>query len=96
MAERLRAVSPEDYFEKLLARRTSRNGVFGMKAHFHHFEPALIGARQCSNGWRRSTYVLLHRRDRLAQAVSMVRAMQTNIWTSMDRPPRPRRVMMKA
>ena len=41
MAKRLQASSPEDYFVKLLARRTSRNGVFGMKAHFHHFEPAL-------------------------------------------------------
>src|SRR5215831_8187977 len=35
---RLGAKGPADYLAKLLAHRTSSNGVFGMKAHFHHFE----------------------------------------------------------
>jgi trehalose 2-sulfotransferase len=84
MAMRLQASSPEDYFVKLLARRTSRNGVFGMKAHFHHFEPALTWCPSMLERLSPVTYIHLDRRDRLAQAVSMARAMQTNAWTSMD------------
>ena len=84
MAKRLGAFSPEDYFVKLLARRTSRNGVFGMKAHFHHFEPALAWCPSMLERLAPVTYIHLNRRDRLAQAVSMARAMQTNAWTSMD------------
>ena len=41
MERRLQATSPEDYFAKLFACRTSSNGVFGMKAHYNHFEGAL-------------------------------------------------------
>ncbi len=84
MAKRLQASSPEDYFVKLLARRTSRNGVFGMKAHFHHFEPALAWCPSMLERLSPVTYIVLNRRDKLAQAVSMARAMQTNAWTSMD------------
>jgi LPS sulfotransferase NodH len=84
MATRLRASSPEDYLVKLLARRTSRNGVFGMKAHFHHFEPALAWCPSMLERLSPVTYISLNRRDKLAQAVSMARAMQTNAWTSMD------------
>jgi trehalose 2-sulfotransferase len=84
MAMRLQASSPEDYFVKLLAHRTSRNGVFGVKAHFHHFEPALTWCPSMLDQLAPVTYLHLNRRDRLAQAVSMARAMQTNAWTSMD------------
>jgi LPS sulfotransferase NodH len=36
---RLGAKTPEEYFVKLLERRTGRNGIFGMKARSHPFEP---------------------------------------------------------
>lgn len=85
MAARLRAVSPVDYFGKLLARRTSRNGLFGMKAHFHHFGPALAWCPSMIELLSPTTYIYLNRLDKLAQAVSMARAMQTDAWTSMDR-----------
>lgn len=84
MASRLQAASPEDYFAKLLACRTSRNGVFGMKAHFHHFEPALNWCPSMIKLLSPVTYIYLNRRDKLAQAVSMAKAMQTDAWTSMD------------
>lgn len=84
MANRLQAASPEDYFAKLLACRTSRNGVFGMKAHFHHFEAALNWCPSMLDLLSPVTYIYLNRRDKLAQAVSMARAMQTDAWTSMD------------
>jgi LPS sulfotransferase NodH len=84
MMNRLQAASAEDYFEKLLACRTSRNGVFGMKVHFHHFEPALSWYPSMTKVLSPVTYIYLNRRDKLAQAVSMAKAMQTDAWTSMD------------
>jgi LPS sulfotransferase NodH len=84
MMNRLQAASAEDYFEKLLACRTARNGVFGMKVHFHHFEPALSWYPSITKVLSPVTYIYLNRRDKLAQAVSMAKAMQTDAWTSMD------------
>jgi LPS sulfotransferase NodH len=84
MERRLQATSPEDYFVKLLACRTSSNGVFGMKAHYHHFERALDWCPQMLKLLAPVTYVYLSRRDAIAQAVSMAKAIQTNRWTSMD------------
>ena len=84
MERRLQATSPEDYFVKLLACRTSSNGVFGMKAHYHHFERALDWCPQMLKLLAPVTYIYLSRRDAIAQAVSMAKAIQTNRWTSMD------------
>jgi LPS sulfotransferase NodH len=86
MMTRLQATSPEDYVAKLLACRTSKNGVFGMKVHFHHFEPALSWCPSLLRRLAPVTYIYLNRRDKLAQAVSMAKAMQTDVWTSLDRP----------
>ena len=91
MESRLQATSPEDYFAKLLACRTSSNGVFGMKAHYHHFEEALdlvsVDDRAIVAGDLHRTSVAA---TRLAQAVSMAKAMQTNSvdaqWTPRSKP----------
>jgi LPS sulfotransferase NodH len=84
MMGRLQVSRPEDYFVKLLACRTSRNGIFGMKAHFHHFEPALTWYPSMLNVLSPVTYIYINRRDKLAQAVSMAKAMQTHAWLSFD------------
>jgi trehalose 2-sulfotransferase len=84
MENRLQATSPENYFAKLLACRTSSNGVFGIKAHYHHFEEALDWCPSMIELLSPVTYIYLCRRDTIAQAVSMAKAMQTNRWTSMD------------
>ncbi len=84
MERRLQATSPEDYFAKLLACRTSSNGVFGMKAHYNHFERALDWCPEMLRLLTPVTYIYLSRRDTVAQAVSMAKAIQTNKWTSMD------------
>ncbi|MGO8800688.1 MAG: Stf0 family sulfotransferase [Roseiarcus sp.] len=80
MMRRLQATTPEDYFTKLLARRTSANGVFGIKAHFHHFEPALKWYPSMLKRLSPVTFIYIERRDKLAQAISMARAMQTDRW----------------
>lgn len=84
MMERLRANSPDDYFTKLLACRTSKNGVFGMKVHFHHFEAAINWYPPMLDVLSPVTYVYLNRRDRLSQAVSMTKALQTDVWSSLE------------
>ena len=90
LMSRFKATSPADYIAKLLARRTSRNGVFGMKAHFHHFEafqkeyPALLEVLAPTS------YIYISRQDRIAQAVSMAKALQSDAWTSrMEEGPKP-------
>jgi LPS sulfotransferase NodH len=84
MMGRLQVSTPEDYFASLLACRTSRNGIFGMKAHYHHFEPALAWYPAMLKVLSPITYIYINRRDKVAQAVSMAKAMQTHAWLSFD------------
>jgi LPS sulfotransferase NodH/SAM-dependent methyltransferase len=83
MMERLKASSIDDYVAKLIACRTTRNGVFGMKAHFHDFETTLKKYPGLLEALAPITYIFMDRRNKLAQAVSMARAMQTNSWISL-------------
>ncbi len=84
MMRRLQADSPEDYFAKLLGCRTSKNGVFGMKVHFPHFEAAMSWYPSMISVLSPVRYIFLDRKDKLAQAVSMAKAMQTDAWQSLD------------
>jgi LPS sulfotransferase NodH/2-polyprenyl-3-methyl-5-hydroxy-6-metoxy-1,4-benzoquinol methylase len=86
LMKRLKASSLEDYVAKLIACRTSRNGVFGMKVHFEDFEAALQKYPTMLEKLAPVTYIFMDRRDKLAQAVSMARAMQTNSWISLAKP----------
>jgi len=79
--------TPEEYFVALLERRTGRNGIFGMKAHGHHFESALTWCPSMLKILAPVTFIYINRRDRVAQAVSMAKAMQTNAWISFDSVP---------
>lgn len=73
------------YISFLLRRRTTPNGVFMLKAliaqivPFHRRGPAAV---QFLRKFER--VVLIHRRDKLAQAVSFYRAVRTDAWTSLD------------
>ncbi len=88
MMARLKPASPEDYIAKLLACRTSRNGVFGVKAHFHDFATALRRYKNLRASLAQITYIYIDRRDKLAQAVSMAKAQQSDSWTSLAAPKR--------
>ena len=66
--------------------RTSPNGYFGMKAHFEHVEN-LVRQRPADAQRllrRFDRFVLLRRRGKLEQAVSLYRARATQIWSSLD------------
>jgi len=89
------------YMEQVARVGMTPNGVVGVKAHAGQFD---YFARQASgrmpvphvdrpallDRWLPdTTYVRLRRRDRLRQAVSYVKAMQSNVWWDADRPPAP-------
>ena len=86
MMGRLQPSSPDDYITKLLACRTSSNGVFGVKAHFHDFAAALDRYKTLPDRLSPISYIYIDRHDKLAQAVSMARAHQTEAWTSLVAP----------
>jgi trehalose 2-sulfotransferase len=71
----------EEYLRALLARKTGPNGVFGFKAHFFQLVEAFPGAslEEAFPGLR---HVYITRSDTLRQAISWVRALQTQKWAS--------------
>jgi LPS sulfotransferase NodH/SAM-dependent methyltransferase len=91
LMKRFNVFSHADYVAKLLERRTSKNGVFGLKEHFHHFEAFLKAYPALLDALSPVTYIYISRRDKVAQAVSMAKALQTDQWSSRmedgSRPP---------
>jgi len=89
MMERLEATSGPDYLTKLLACRTSKNGVFGVKVHFFDFQEVLRGFPQLLELLAPVTFVNIEREDKIAQAVSLARSLQTGTWIAGSNKPRP-------
>jgi trehalose 2-sulfotransferase len=72
-----------DYVDRILERRTSPNGIFGFHIHWHNFVfAATSGAFVRMPGLR---VIHIERTDRLAQAVSHVKALQTGQWAAGHR-----------
>jgi LPS sulfotransferase NodH len=82
LMKRFNVFSYSDYIASLIAHRTSRNGVFGMKEHFTHFEACIKEFPAFLEVLSPMTYIYLSREDKVAQAVSMAKALQTDEWTS--------------
>ncbi len=80
-----------DYWYFLLTRRSTANGVFGIKAHWNHLWNTVgpDGAARFLGQF--DACVQLYRRDRIAQAVSLHRAMETDIWRLDDETAAPAR-----
>ena len=85
LRERWGATTLEQYVRELLARKTSPNGVFGAKAHWGQYQPA-FGETDPRTVFPDARVVFITRRDRLRQAISWVRALQTRKWADQDRP----------
>ena len=75
MMKRLQALGPSEYIAELLACRTSSNGVFGLNARFDDFELAVGQVPELLNMLAPVTYIYVDCHDKLAQAVSVVRAL---------------------
>lgn len=75
----------EEYFDFLLRHRTTPNGVFAIKALVDHVAAFLKRGPQAEALMRSfDRYVILRRRDKLAQAVSYFRATTSDVWNSLD------------
>ena len=88
MMQRLEAASRSDYLKKLLACRTTKNGIFGVKVQFDDFEEMLRQFPEVLDRLSPVNYIYIERADKVAQAVSMAKAMQTGIWASAGGRPR--------
>lgn len=82
MMARLGAASLDEYVVKLFELRVSPNGVFSTKTHFHHFDAALQRSAELRRRLAGARYIYVNRRDKIAEAVSMAKALQTNSWMS--------------
>jgi len=71
----------DEYLAALVAHKTGPNGVFGFKAHFFQLDEAFPDAalEEAFPGLR---CVYITREDRLRQAISWARALQTHRWAS--------------
>ena len=71
----------ESYVQALLAKKTTPNGIFGFKAHYHQLADAFPEAdpRPYFPNLR---YVYIVREDRVRQAISYAKAVQTGQWAS--------------
>jgi trehalose 2-sulfotransferase len=75
------------YLERVRERRTDPSGWFGIKIHYHHFEAWFLDC-----GWpverdlAPERWIYLRRADRVAQAVSWSRALQSGRWAAHQRP----------
>ncbi|MFD2167324.1 Stf0 family sulfotransferase [Thalassotalea euphylliae] len=70
-----------DVMTQLKRRRTSSNGVFGIKVHYPHIEQ-FNGFANLLDTFPEPYFVFLSRKDLLKQAVSLSIARQTGVWIS--------------
>jgi trehalose 2-sulfotransferase len=75
--------SLDAYIAALLEHKTSPNGVFGAKIHWGQYSPVL-GERDITTLFPNTRFIHISRSDRVRQAVSWVRAMQTLRWKSSE------------
>ena len=85
MMERLKTSSPADYLDKLLACRTSKNGIFGMNAEFNDFEEALRRFPEMLSVLSPVTYILVDRADQAVQAAFMAKSVQIDAQPAAQR-----------
>jgi LPS sulfotransferase NodH len=76
----------DGYRRELLARKTSPNGVFGLKVHWGQYVRYFEGLEPASI-FPNLHFVLIRREDRLRQAISWVRARQTGDWSAFWKDP---------
>jgi trehalose 2-sulfotransferase len=74
------------YLDALVARKTSPNGLFGVKAHYHQLMDA-FAERDIEGAFPNLRLVYIKRADRIRQAVSFALATQTERWTSAQEEP---------
>jgi LPS sulfotransferase NodH len=77
------------YLEDVRNRRTTPNGVFGMKLHFNQFANLFVRQGQVNElgvGFLKTfnKVILTHRHDKVLQAISLMHANRSKLWNSKD------------
>lgn len=83
---RLGVTETDDYIEALLKKRTTRNGVFSVKAHFYHFDDVWNRSPRWRSLQNNMQFLYINRKNKVAQAVSMAKALQDNAWSAFMEP----------
>lgn len=83
--KRFGIVDFQEVMTEIQRRRTSPNGVFGIKIHYPHISQ-FGGFHNLVRFFPNAYYVLLSRKDVLRQAVSLSIASQTGVWISGQKP----------
>jgi LPS sulfotransferase NodH/GT2 family glycosyltransferase len=85
-----------EYFKQIFAASTTSNAIFGAKLHWSHMFDLLHTLRSLPDYSNRLTpdllqsvfpnlhYIQITRRDKLRQAISFLKARQTDMWWEMD------------
>ena len=70
------------YFDDLETRRTSPNGLFGVKVKPHQIEHTFGLAQHDAHQFIRSfdRFIRIYRRDKLGQAISLMLAQESSVW----------------
>lgn len=82
--EKLNTRDEVTVFRRILARRTSPTGWFGVKAHWAQFS-IVRDSVQLQKLFGFEKYILITRRDKLAQSISLVLAQATKAWISFQK-----------
>lgn len=85
-ARRFRTFRLDVLFSKFVQHRTSANGTFTLKAHWHQYEPHIESLDGLTLGLGFEKIVWISRRNQLSQAISTVIAQQTGVWISGAKP----------
>ncbi len=77
------SVNVDKYLAWLRRRRSTKNGVFGLKAHFSHLGP--LAHRPSVAQWIKGARLIrIRRRDVVLQAISYYTALETGVWATVD------------
>jgi LPS sulfotransferase NodH len=79
-------VNISTYMETIYQKRTSANGVFGLKAHFSQISGMIGKPSLVDFLYTTGAFIHITREDILAQAVSYAMAHQTRNWSSLQAP----------
>jgi LPS sulfotransferase NodH len=75
--------SYREYLSTIARVNTTSNGVFGIKMHWNQYERHMLDQDLAVEFWNVPvTWVRITRQDEIRQAISFVRAAQTNSWNS--------------
>jgi trehalose 2-sulfotransferase len=78
-------VSLAEYLRFLESAQSTANGVFGLKMHFEHLTTAFTDAeKQAAFLKRIDRFVVISRRNLVAQALSFLKAAATDVWNTDD------------